>query len=82
MKGKMIERVIEYLKTLGIESFERMGILVVPVSSPDEIYDTAERLRRIFKEIGYDKSWRIDPYYLSDQESLRREMYGGSNEQN
>ena len=80
MKGKMIERAIEHLKTLGIKSFEREGILVIPVSSPDDIYDTANKIRRIFKEIGYDKSWQIDPYYIHDKESLRSEMYGGSNE--
>lgn len=47
----------------GIESFPGNGILVIPCDSPDDIYPLANKIRRIFKEIGFEKSWQIDPYY-------------------
>ena len=69
------EAVIE-LKARGIEAFEGAGaMLIVPVSSPDDIYDTANNVRRIFKEIGYEKSWQIDPYYFSKRQTLTDIMY-------
>lgn len=71
-----IDIAIKKLKESGIEGFERMGILVIPVSSPDDIYDMATRCRRIFKEIEYEKSWQIDPYYIQNKDSLREAMYG------
>ena len=58
--GKTIEALD---KLYNIQAFEHMGILVIPCSSPDEIYELASNVRRIFKEIGYEKSWQIDPYY-------------------
>ena len=70
-----IDEAVNILKERGIEAFELSGVLTVPCSSPDDIYDTAEKLRRIFKEIGYDKSWRIDPYYLEHKKSLTASMY-------
>ena len=47
----------------GIESFEKSGILIIPCTNPDDIFDLATRARRIFKEIRYEKSWQVDPYY-------------------
>jgi hypothetical protein len=47
----------------------------VPCESPDDIYDMADKLRKIFKEIGFDKSWRIDPYYLEHRKTLAADMY-------
>lgn len=70
-----IDEAIKCLKERGIEAFELGGVLTVPCESPDDIYDTAEKLRRIFKEIGFDKSWRIDPYYLEHRKTLTGEMY-------
>ena len=47
-----METAIEYLEQKGITAFEGDGyILVIPVSSPEEIYDLAEKVRRYFKEI-------------------------------
>ena len=54
---------IDALKDAGIEAFELSSILVIPVSSPEDIYDMVSKARRIFKEIGYEKSWQVDPYY-------------------
>ena len=70
-----IDEAVNILKMRGIEAFELSGVLTVPCSSPNDIYDTAEKLRRIFKEIGFDKSWRIDPYYLEHKKSLAASMY-------
>lgn len=64
-----ISTAIEYLKKNGIDAFEASGVLTIPVSSPEEIYDIANTARRIFKEIDYQKSWLIDPYYYSKQNS-------------
>ena len=66
---------INHLKQNGIESFEGAGILVIPVSSVEEIYDLANRVRRLFKEIDFQKSWQIDPYYYSKRQTLTDIMY-------
>ena len=58
-----IANAVLYLKSKGIEAFEGSGILVVPASSPEEIYDLVHKVKRYFKECGYEKSWLIDPYY-------------------
>ena len=58
-----ISAAIARLKEDGIESFEGSGILIIPCDNPEVIYDLATKARRIFKEIGYEKSWQVDPYY-------------------
>jgi hypothetical protein len=58
-----ISAAIARLKKDGIESFEGSGILIIPCDDPEAIYDLATKVRRIFKEIGYEKSWQVDPYY-------------------
>lgn len=79
--GGSMNKAIEYLKTKGIEAFDGGdGILVIPCSSPEEIYDMASNVRRYFKECGYEKSWRIDPYYYEKRSSLTDAMYGTSQE--
>lgn len=70
-----IDEAVDILKMRGIEAFELSGVLTVPCSCPDDIYDTAEKLRKIFKEIGFQKSWRIDPYYLEHRKTLAADMY-------
>ena len=70
-----IDEAVNILKMRGIEAFELSGVLTVPCESPDDIYDMADKLRRIFKEIGFEKSWRIDPYYLEHRKTLTGEMY-------
>ena len=66
---------IESLKKNGIEAFELSNILVIPVDKPDDIYPMANKARRVFKEIGYEKSWQIDPYYYEKRQTLNGEMY-------
>lgn len=73
----MIEMAIKKLKEKGIESFELMGILVIPVSSCEHLDQTAKDIKRLLDDIGYDKSWRLDPYYYERHESVIGEMYGG-----
>lgn len=75
-----ISKAIDALKQHNIEAFEGHGILVIPASKPEEIYPLAEKARRVFKEIGYDKSWRIDPYYFEKRSSLTGQMFDDSQE--
>lgn len=64
MIGIDISAAVKELKNRGIEAFEGAGsILVIPCESHEEIYNMAEKARRIFREIGYYKSWQIDPYF-------------------
>ena len=58
-----IKTAIEHLGTKGIEAFEGSNILIIPCTSPEQIYDLASKVRRIFKEIDFQKSWQIDPYF-------------------
>jgi hypothetical protein len=71
-----IPAAIAELEKYGIEAFELSNILVIPCGSPEEIYMLANKVRRIFKGIDYQKSWQIDPYYYVkhdgfDQESCK-----------
>ena len=59
----MMEKAIKYLKENGIEAFEGSGILVIPCSNPEEIYDMVGKVKNLLKDVGYEKSWQIDPYY-------------------
>lgn len=58
-----VSAAIARLKKDGIGSFEGSGILIIPCTEPEQIYDLVNKVRRIFKEIDYQKSWQIDPYY-------------------
>lgn len=78
--GSDIDRALLYLKDNGIEGFSQDSILVIPCSSPEEIYNMAGKVRRLFKEIGYEKSWRIDPYYFERRSSLAGQMFDNSQE--
>ena len=62
-----MERAIKFLEQNGIESFEQAGILVVPVSSVVEMYKMISTVKSLLKECGYEKSWRIDPYYYENK---------------
>ncbi len=57
-----IDSTIIFLQEHGIESFEKAGILVVPVSSSDELVEIVSRVKSLLNECGYDKSWSVDPY--------------------
>lgn len=71
----MIEKAIAALKEQGIEAFELMSILTIPVESPEDIEPMVTKCTTLFKEIGYNKSWRIDPYYYEKHQSLSAEMF-------
>lgn len=58
-----IRLAVKHLKMQGIEAVEGSGILVVPCSSPSEVLDLVSIVKRHLNDVGYDKSWIIDPYY-------------------
>lgn len=67
-----VDKAIEALKALyKISAFEDSGILVIPCSSHEEIFDIANKVRSLFKEIGYEKSWRIDPYFYDPNKRMK-----------
>lgn len=71
---------IQYLESKGIKAFEIMNILTIPVSSPEEIEPIVSRVKSYLKECGYDKSWRIDPYYYDHHNELHEDMFGTKEE--
>lgn len=71
----MIEKAISYLSEHGIESFERMGILVIPVQSSEHLDQIAKDIKRLLESIGYNKSWSLDPYYYERRDSVVGKMY-------
>ena len=71
----MTEKAILYLKEHGIESFELMGVLIIPVSSPKELDVQASKIKKLLNACGYDKSWSLDPYYYERHKSLEGEMF-------
>ena len=50
-----MKKAIDYLKENGIEAFEGSGILVIPCSSPEDIYDLVGKVKNLLKDIGYEK---------------------------
>lgn len=74
----MIDKAIEHLKNNGVTAFELSGVLVIPVSSPDDIEPTVRQIKRLLKEISYDKSWAVDPYYYEKRGKIEHTMFGGS----
>lgn len=74
----MIDKAIIFLKEHGIEAFELTGILTIPVSSPEEIEPMVGKLKGLLNEIGFDKSWAVDPYYYEKHSKIEDEMYGGN----
>ena len=73
-----LEKAVEYLKSKNIEAFEGAGILVIPASSPEEIISIVSTVKKHLNEIGYEKSWQVDPYYYEKRKTLTGEMYLGS----
>lgn len=71
----MIEKAIAFLRVHDIKAFELMGILVIPVSSPEGLDQKAKDIKRLLNQIGYNKSWMLDPYYYERHESVTGEMY-------
>lgn len=70
-----IQAAIDHLKTKGIESFELMNILVIPVDSCEQLDQTAKDIKRYLQECDYQKSWRLDPYYYERHNSVTAEMF-------
>lgn len=71
-----IDQAIKYLESKGIKSHETAGILEIPVDSPDEILDMVSVVKYHLQDIGYDKSWQINPYHYERKESLAYDMFG------
>ena len=76
----MIEKAISYLNDNGITAFELSGVLTIPVSSPDDILPTVSKVKCLLKDVGYDKSWAVDPYYYEKRESITHDMFGSTND--
>lgn len=53
----------EALKDEGIEAFEKMGVIIIPVDSPEDIERMVRTVKNIFKRIDFQGSWQVDPYY-------------------
>lgn len=64
-----ISTAVDYLKSNGVDAVEGSGILVIPYDYisefPDEFTKIVSKVKGLLKEIGYDKSWQIDPYYYT-----------------
>jgi hypothetical protein len=63
-----MDKAVAELKKEGLDAIEVGGILVIPFDyvhecTEDEFYKLISKIKYIFKEIGFDKSWQIDPYY-------------------
>lgn len=71
-----IDQAINYLEEKGIKSHNTAGILEIPVDSPEDIVDMVSKAKKYLQDIGYDKSWQINPYYYDEKASLTHDMYG------
>ena len=66
-----VSRAVEYLKSKNIEAFDGSGILVVPCQGPSEVVERVSTVKRYLKEIEYDKSWQINPYYYDEFKRMK-----------
>lgn len=71
-----IDQAINYLESNGIDSHNSAGILEIPVDGPEDIVEMVSKAKKLLQDIGYDKSWQINPYYYENKESLAHDMYG------
>lgn len=69
---------IKYLESKGINAHETAGILEIPVDSPSDVLNMVSIAKHHLQDIGYDKSWQINPYYYERARSLSGEMYDTS----
>ena len=64
---------IAYLKENNIEAIEAGGVVMIPFANlnenPDEFYALISRVKSLFKDIGYEKSWQVDPHYWERHKS-------------
>lgn len=62
-----INKAIEHLKENDIDAVEVGGILVIPYDyihdDPDKFCDVITQIKGLLRDVDYDKSWQIDPYY-------------------
>lgn len=70
-----ISMAIDYLETKGIKSHETAGILEIPVDSPSDVLDMASIVKHHLQDIGYDKSWQINPYYYENKEKMFNDLH-------
>ena len=76
-KRATVEEAVIFLKSKGIDAFEQMNILVIPIEKDQLVVldQIAKDMKRYLQECGYEKSWRIDPYYYENRQTLSGEMY-------
>ena len=76
-----IDQAIKYLKEKDIEAIDGGNILVIPFNyvekcfSSEDIANFVNTIKHYLQDIGYDKSWQINPYYYERKESLAGEMF-------
>lgn len=70
-----IDDAIKFLSSKGIDCFERMGILVIPVESCEDLDVQAKSVKKNLNAIGYEKSWQIDPYFYDNQSKSFDDIY-------
>ena len=62
-----MQRVIEHLKENGYDAVEVGGVLVIPYDyihdDADKFCDAITQIKGLLRDVDYDKSWQIDPYY-------------------
>ena len=61
--GSTLQQAVSFLKKKKIECFTLMDVLVVPVSSFDELEKTVSQLAKLLHECDYRGPWRVDPYF-------------------
>lgn len=65
-----IEEAISFLNEKNIEAIDGGNILVIPFNyiekcfSAEELVNFISMIKHHLQDIGYDKSWQINPYYL------------------
>ncbi len=71
-----VDEAVGHLRRRGISSFELSGILVIPVSPSDvdRLDSIAKNVKRTLDEIGYDKSWCLNPYHKETPKEMEKEI--------
>lgn len=76
-----IEEAVKHLKEKDIEAIDGGNILVIPFNyvekcfSSEDIANFVNTIKHHLQDVGYDKSWQINPYYYERKESLAGEMF-------
>lgn len=81
MRACSVDDAVLHLKERDIDAVDGGNILVIPFNyienglTAEEIVKFVGKMKSILKEIGYEKSWQIDPYYYDRKKTLLSEMY-------